>query len=262
MTMKKCYLVKFLDKKWADRMLDGELLFRAVEGFCDASKRNAESNYKFHGDWFGGINYTDGDQHGIIDVLTLREKIFCLSTLEFDEQSNHFIIPDKRMRRFGDTAVIIHDPIEFLHRTCNSMVERYDHDFWTSFGAIHYNVDLTQKQTYDVFCKAKEYEYQKEFRIALDLANGKFHPSILKNVTDFAKLTFPGEIIEDTNPESVKDELILNIGDVRDICISISTSELLQGEYRKIFTPPVFIKHMIIPRKPMPTFFKMVANLP
>ena len=262
MTSKKYYLVKYLDKKWADKMLEGELLFRAVESFGDASKRNAESKYKFHGDLLGGINHTDGNQYGLIDILTLREKIYCLSSLEFDENLDCFITPDKRMRKFGDTAVIIHSPVDFLYRVSTAIINRFDDDLWTSFSMVDYNVDFSQLQTYDVFCKSKEYSYQKEFRIALDLANGRFSPSHLNSVTDFAKLTFTGEIIEDTNPESISDELILNIGNIKDICVSIPSSELLQGKFKQILTPPTSIRSMIIPRKPKPTFFKVVANLP
>lgn len=155
MKSKKYYLVKYLDKKWADKMLEGEIFFRSVEGFCNAQKRNEESEYYFNGDWFGGINYTSGsDEHvknkyglndvlgennfGLIDVLTLREKIYCLSLLEYDEKSNGFIRPDARMSRFGNTAVVIHNPKQFLYRVCKAMRERFNDVFWTSFNMVDY----------------------------------------------------------------------------------------------------------------------------
>lgn len=279
MESKKYYLVKYMDKKWADKMLAGEILFRSVEGFCNAQKRNEESEFQFHGDLFGGINYTSGSDNsvknklglndalgegnfGLIDVLTLREKIYCLSLLEYDEKTNRFIKPDEKMCRFGNTAVVIHNPKQFLYRVCDYMLKRFGDDFWASFKNVDYNVELSREQSYDVFCKAPEYEYQKEFRIALDLANGKFAPSILANVTDFAKLTFPGEIIEDTNEDSISDELILDIGDISDISIAISTSELLSEGLKQIPTPPSSIEPMIVPRAPKSTFFKLITNLP
>jgi len=45
--------------------------------------------------------------------------------------------------------------------------------------------------------------WQNEFRIALDLSKNKFHPEILKKVTDFAKITFPGKIEEDSHEDSL-----------------------------------------------------------
>ena len=53
------------------------------------------------------------------------------------------------------------------------------------------------------------------------MAMGKFNPEILKDITDFARLTFPGKIEEDTNPDSLSDSLTLDIGDIRDISISV-----------------------------------------
>lgn len=61
---------------------------------------------------------------------------------------------------------------------------------WASFQRIEYDVDFSVEQPYDEFCKASSYSYQNEFRIALDLAKGRFNPEQLKDVTDFALLTF------------------------------------------------------------------------
>ncbi|MDE6891591.1 MAG: hypothetical protein K2P50_07335 [Lachnospiraceae bacterium] len=78
------------------------------------------------------------------------------------------------------------------------MSDRSGNDFWTSFQRIEYDVDFSVEKPYDEFCKALSYSYQNEFRIALDLAKVRFHPEQLKDVTDFAQLTFPGKIEEDT----------------------------------------------------------------
>ena len=163
-----------------------------------------------------------------------------------------------------DTAVIIHDTRSFLQRVCYTMLGRFGEDFWTSFQRVEYDVDFSIEQPYNEFSKSSSYAYQNEFRIVLDLAMGKFNPEILKEVTDFARINFQGEIIEDTNEDSLSDSLILNIGDIRDVCISVPTSNLLNNEYMlpEGLKPPQIIYPMRVPRKPMPTFFKLVANLP
>ena len=89
------------------------------------------------------------------------------------------------------------------------MLDRFGDDFGTSFQRVEYDVNLSVEQPYDEFCKDSSYAYQNEFRIALDLAMGKFNPKILKDVTDFARLTFPGKIEKDTHPDSLSDSLTL-----------------------------------------------------
>lgn len=144
------------------------------------------------------------------------------------------------------------------------MLDRFGNDFWTSFQRVEYDVNFSVEQPYDEFCKASSYSYQNEFRIVLDLAIGKFNPETLKDVTDFARLTFPGKIEEDTNPDSLSDSLILNIGDIRDISISVPSSDLLKDDFKfpDGLMSPRIICPMKMPRKPMPTFFKFAAKLP
>lgn len=144
------------------------------------------------------------------------------------------------------------------------MLDRFGNDFWTSFQRVEYDVNFSVEQPYDEFCKASSYAYQNEFRIALDLAIGKFNPEILKDVTDFARLSFPGKIEEDINPDSLSDALTLNIGDIRDISISVPSADLLNGDFKflaSLMTPRIILP-MRMPREPMPTFFKLAAKLP
>ncbi len=282
------YLVKVVDKKWADKLMDGEIFMRAIACFGDLSRRSGDSNNQFRGDSLEGFSFSfenyynpyayiedsngniseiASNQVGLIDVLTYREKIFCLYALEYSEESNQFIKPDLRILDFGDTAVIIHNPQEFLYRICNEMLQRFRNDFWTSFMRVDYNVEFSVSQPYDEFCKSPAYSWQKEFRIALDLAQGKFDPNTLNDVTDFARLTFPGKIVEDTNPDSLADSITLNIGDIRDICVSIPTSEFVECNnilmhIPKTSFPPKLIVPMEVPRPARPTFFKFVAQLP
>lgn len=93
---------------------------------------------------------------------------------------------------------------------------------------------------------------------------GKFNPEILKDVTDFARLTFKGKIEEDTNPDSLSDSLTLDIGDIRDISIAVPSSDLLKDDFKfpAGLMPPRTILPMRMPREPMPTFFKLAAKLP
>ena len=91
------YLVKSIDKKWADKLMDGKVFMRAIACFGDISRRSLDSQNEFRGDVLEGINYSFDNQFGLIDVLTYREKIYCLYALEFDEETESLIKPDQRI---------------------------------------------------------------------------------------------------------------------------------------------------------------------
>lgn len=256
------HLVKVLDRKWVQSLIDGDIFFRAVQCFGDICTRTAETNNTFRGDSIEGISITDGENFGLIDALTYREKLYCMYSLDYDVSCGRFVKPDKRLLQFGNTAVIITDSKKFLYRICNALFERYGNDFWVGFDRVHYNVSFDQKQIYNEFSKSLDYSYQNEFRIVLDLANGKFHPKILERVTDFAKLTFPSEIRVDEKPDSLSDSLTINIGNISDICKIVSTEELICKDGLIDSLPvPQPIRPFIPPRKPMPTFFFVAMKL-
>ena len=257
------HLVKVLDKKWTNSLLDGNVYFKAVQCFGDLQGRSEESSNSFRGDSLEGITCSDGDGFGLIDALTYREKLYCMYALDYDEYQGNFIKPDKRMLQFGDTAVVFYDSLEFLHRIMNRLLEKYNDDFWTAFDKVHYNVDFDFSRAYNEFSKTLHYSYQNEFRIVLDLAKGRFHPDILKRVTDFARLTFPGVIIQDTNEDSLSDTLIIDIGDIRDICITVPMEDLINNESIITGLPvPRPIPPCFPPRESYPTFFFMATKLP
>lgn len=281
------YLVKVMNKKWTDKFMDGEIFMRTIASFGDLQKRSEDCKNPHRGDSLEGFCFSFEDKHnpyryakdldgniyevepkqvGMIDILTYREKILCLYALEYDANKHQFIKPDSRMLDFGDTAVIIYNSQEFLRRICNAMLQRFKNGFWTSFKRVDYNVEFSISQPYDEFCKSLSYSWQKEFRIVLDLAQGKFNPDTLKDVTDYTRLTFPGTIVEDTDPDSLADSIILDIGNIRDICAAIPISEFIDCNNILNYIPenafpPQMIVPMEIPRPAYPTFFKLVKWL-
>ena len=42
------YLVKFIDKKWADKLMDGKVFMRAIACFGDISRRSLDSQNEPH----------------------------------------------------------------------------------------------------------------------------------------------------------------------------------------------------------------------
>ena len=95
--------MKVVNRKWADKLLDGEVFMRAIACFGDISRRSEDANNQFRGDSLEGFSQSFENHHnpyahtidstgkiseivpnqvGVIDVLTYREKIFCLYALE------------------------------------------------------------------------------------------------------------------------------------------------------------------------------------
>jgi hypothetical protein len=276
-------LAKVLDNKWADKFLDGEVFMRTLACFGDIGKRDGSTNNTFRGDTLEAYveSFGDGYNHygymtkdgkivkdgqvGVISALIQQEKVYCLYSLEYDEIEKRYVKPDSRLRDFGDTAVIITDTEEFLRRVSSALHKKYEDSFWWSYKRVSYNIDVLQGLKYSEFCKSPFYSWQNEFRIVLDLSDGRFSPDVLNNASDFAKLTFPGKIKEDTNPDSIAESLVVKIGDIRDICIKMPVSELLNLEHN------VFIEGLLIPnrletlenkREPRPTFCKGVMLSP
>ena len=275
-------LVKITDKKWAKSLLDGNIFMRSLADFADFTKRKADTNNTFRGDVLEGISESfisgynpygyatykgkilkDGTV-GVVDALTFRRKVFCLYSLEYNVTKKCYMKPDEQLRSFGDTAVVITDVAEFLRRVNLVLTERYGDSFWWSCRRVHYNVDLNADFTYNEFNKSHSYTWQNEFRIALDLSEGKFHPEILKEVTDYAKIRFIGKIEEDTHDDSISNALSLSIGDIRDICVEMPVSELLELENTAFETMPILpkdIKKYEHEHKPYSTFLKRIIQL-
>ena len=128
--MERYYLVKVTGKKWADKFQEGQVFMKALQCFGDLSKRDDSSQNSFRGDSLEGFSESFSNnrnpyawietplgrkeiipnQVGLIDVLLLREKVFCLYSLEYKNKYEGFYVPDSEMKSFGDTAVIITNP--------------------------------------------------------------------------------------------------------------------------------------------------------
>ena len=280
--MEHYYLAKVTDKQWAEKFQKGQIFMKALQCFGDLSKMESSSRNTFRGDTLEGVSESFANNHnpyawietpfghreivdnqvGLIDVLLLREKVFCMYALEYKNEHDGFCVPDSRMKDFGDTAVIITDTFEFLRRVCFAIIRKYDYLFWVACKRVSYDVTFGSTGYYDEFHKSPSYNWQNEFRIALDLALGKFSREILDNATDFAKLTFPGKIEEDMNPDSIADSLIIDIGDIHDISTSISTDVFISDQINQIGLKfPNAVKEIDLPRRSYPTFYKLVASL-
>jgi hypothetical protein len=282
--MNPYYLVKITEREFADKLLDGEIFMKPLSAFGDLLRRGKESSNEFRGDVLEGVSHSFSSRDdssffrdtldveesqpvgmGQISEYFLQERIFSLYCLEYSEDVSAFIAPDRRLLDFGDTAVIIFEPLVFLRRITDFMLQKYEESFWVGAKRVRYLVDLTKFIEYDEFTKTSSYSWQNEYRIALDLSNGYLDQQAWveddhkTNMTDFAKIMFlnqGGKV--DANLK--REPTILKIGDIRDICTTVTTNELinLQLPFDKLKINPGFLAPLEPPRKPVVTAYRPI----
>lgn len=236
MIEKKFIPVKVTDREWAEKLLDGEVFMRPLYEFggWNLENRTAQLNNSFRGDVAEGttavfadiedcplakdLKSTFGDlikRVSYIDDTDIKYfKIFSLYCMEYDPIHDFFVRPDSRMRKFGDTAVIITDYNEFIDRYARALFKRYDPVVSMIDRVSFYNFKKT-KRINPLFGKHQKFEYQNELRMAFcELEKNKF---AMGPDADSAL-----KIVEDASP--VK----LQLGSIRDIAYAVPIDNFLK----------------------------------
>jgi len=256
------HLVKVTELKYAQALQDGKVFMGKLSNFADMEKRSSEMKNCFRGDVLEGVTAIFDKDHphpffeeafgidaweqievaGFIDASKWQQKIFCLYCLEFDDKECKYVKPNPQIIDFGDTAVIITDPIEFLQRVVYKLHDIYRDALWVAFKRVGYNINMTQYGFYDEFSKSTSYSWQNEFRISVDLSQGKMSEEQWKQSTEFARLTSGLVLYDDPG------DLLIDIGDIRDISTLVDIEDFIrldfQGKrlpipkYIEPFTPP------------------------
>ena len=249
-------LVKILNDKYVDSFKSGQLFMRRLKEFRDDEVNPARgdrcetliSTNPISGEFFLKQIYTGDDferlKKMVTDVHFYDERcayynVFCMYSLEIDENEN-FIKPDKQLNEFNDkdkkekqSAVIVFNSNEFMRRVYSAINKNFSKTQFCMADRVSYDIDFSQERTYYVFSKLPKYSYQNEFRICVDLYEGKMPLEVYNRYTDFAKLTMPPVEISD----KVFKEFILDIGDISDICFSVPLEEFVEfkGIKEKIY---------------------------
>ncbi|QWF72230.1 hypothetical protein KEF85_07215 [Methylomonas paludis] len=274
------YLVKIAESRWADKLLDGEIFMRPLSDFADIEKRPTASDNSFRGDiregivqsfadvrpgtpFFHDVFGSDADAIAGAGFISLQETlVYSMYCLEYSASRGRFVSPSIELQQFGDTAIIVTDPRQFIHRVFEGLYHRTKNEYWAGAKRVTYDVELSLTATYDGFSKLPRYAWQKEFRFAVDLNEGKIDPESWESMTDFARLMFinqGGKVATDAN----RKPLNLNIGSIRDICASVSTAELLELRLPASLasSPPMVIPALMPPRRPSVRPLKPLVQL-
>ena len=267
---KPFYIVKVAEKKWADKLVEGQVFLRPLSDFSDIESRPENCNNDFRGDILEAMTNTfaKGEEHqffkdalgeessklsgsGFLSESLRQEKIiYSMFCLEYSEQKECFIPPHDDIRKFGDTAVIIFDPKQFMMRICERLFQDHNETYWFGAYRVQYDVDITQTKEYDEFSKSPSYSWQNEFRIAIDLSDGKIDKVTWERMTDFARIMYlnQGGKVDmgmDRKP------LLLDIGSIEDICVEVPIEDFIKLNlpFDNLLSPPMTIPTILPPRK-------------
>ena len=242
--MERFVPVKVTDRKWAEKLVKGEVFMRALNEFGSWTKtaddKTLGNNYR--GDIYTGATKVFRDPKdydfmkgfpedfvNAVSEITLIDqsdvrffKVFSLYRYEYDAQQDCLIKPDPRMAQFGDTAVVITDFCEFLTRFVKAADKAYKECSILADEVQFFDFSTTRELN-PLFSKNVSQAYQKEFRLAIcELEKDEFAMG-------------PGaenamRIIQDLEPVKIQ------IGDIRDITEVLTIDQFING-----WLPPWFI---------------------
>ena len=232
--MRYYFLAKFFEKKeWADEFLQGKLFlnslryFKEIEGKDGRGDDNEGAIFFSLEDSILTLGPTDPGTGDVSEVTITKNDLaapmsmhpywydhinllcmYACHTGDFQHISDdnindfrkHIEIPEECVS-LGEYAIIINDGPEFLRRT-RAAAELKGYRFWKGLVTYHYpeaGTPTTGTGIEPIFHKLKEYEYQSEYRIAVDAH------------------------LDEPTPKK------LSIGDISDIAFLMRTSEINQN---------------------------------
>jgi TPR repeat protein len=268
------FLVKILDKQWVDKFLDGDIFMRYLGYFGlfnQLMSKGSSVDNNFRGDATEGLGNSTGKPQsdpcidGAYESRLEQNKIFCLYALDVSAKKNWIAPIDPRIQDFGDTAVVILDSNEFLRRLHKAFTDRFGYAFRTSYKRVHYDLDFSKARSYSEFNKNISYAWQREFRISLDLSEGRVSKRTWDLMTDFVRFQYPWKIDNNEESDFNADSLTVNIGDIRDICLEIPTREFVKNIDKLIddkYIPPAIVTILDTPHEPYIGVFRPVMKYP
>ncbi len=179
---------------------------------------STDSAYNFYKD-IDAIPY-EGIAIGELDSRFLDEHVLSLLALYYDSENETLIAPDKQMLSFDEkqagATIIIYNVQEFLRRLTITLTDTLGSPFWFAYGLVDYRLSLNDRHEAYEFTKTKEYKWQQEFRVAINVGTSDF--KVNSNRIEY---------------DSKSGAIIIDIGDITDIAFSLPTIDFINLKFPK-----------------------------
>jgi len=228
------FLVKILNKEYAQKFRNGEMFMRTIREF---GKIEEQINNERSDAWEGVLQpLTEKRKMGGLGRVSELRKIFCMYSLDIDVERGCHSQVSERVKEFGNTAIVITDVNEFLKRYVRACKERYGEGHFVRYDRVRYEADLYDWDRYHEFMKRVRYSNQREFRLVLDVSNGKLPLSMKTDWLLSQGCAFDDKQHEDFEAKSI----LLDVGGIQGISIEISIDEFITNvdEHIREFMPP------------------------
>ncbi len=133
------------------------------------------------------LNKSSGDIVGgqfRVSNESLSGNLFCLTAItnKFVEKNN-FLHP--KLKEFGDSILVIYDPIKFLDRLDSSLAKaKYKNDY----KLVSYYNEKEYEGSLNIFCKRNQLEYQSEWRLFVDAKVNEPFKLEIGNLSDISEI--------------------------------------------------------------------------
>lgn len=153
-------------------------------------------------------------------------KVYCMYGLTYLIDEQGYEKPDSRLKEFGDTAVIILNPDEFLRRLVRGLHQQFGDNINLRVDEVHY-YPPDYYGDLDEFCKFSSYAWQNEMRIRVALLDES-------NTVIGADGLIRKHLIQN------KDPITVEIGDISDITVQIPVQDLIDLNLPEMIRNPRF----------------------
>ncbi len=168
------------------------------------------SEYVGKGDWQAV------EAGGYANLGELLAKQISMYPLAFEK--GRFLKPDRRLKRMGDTAVIIVDPEAFLRRVQNAVGARYANQYMPVLASAQYRGRSTDPYGFQLFNRDGKDRWKQEMILAV-----RMNPNLR---------------ITDAHSREYGEKMNLATGSLSDIAVVCPVQDLVRGKFpREILDP-------------------------
>jgi len=195
-------MVKFGKNEYLQALQDGLLYMNSIEFFKRIENPEQKDIFEGTDEWLNPdiskivigqrqLKKNNGTLSASLSFEHKNDKLFCISVIcKHDKIRNDYKIFDDRMKKFGDSFMVIYNLPQFFERI-NIGLQRDKNSGKINYcksGKVKYiNLDKFDGE-YGPFIKPKEYEHQKEWRLLVNVNTTNEYKLYIDRIHDISHI--------------------------------------------------------------------------